>query len=150
MTGLGKAAFAGVLNAAAAVFVATMAVLIWGDYNVFLIAPFISAIAVIVALPLIVPLGGALGALLPFVVRNCSSYRAFGRGFLVGILVGVIVTSLLAIRVYFSVRGYDSGVDPESRWSVIEKAVMWYSAILVPYSAIWVGIWAARWSKYVA
>ena len=155
MTHLGKRIVAGALIAAGGAFVwALISFTYWffqrhnpGE-TIFHVVVY-AGYAVLVASWFVLPMGGVPGALMLRVVRGCSPRTAFLRGALLGIGAAVIAAIFTIVFTYeWAVpSGRATIVDREAWERGVRNRLIGYLTSMIPVCAIWVGVWAYRWSK---
>ena len=100
----------------------------------------LAAYAVLITSWFVLPMGALLGVVMPSVVRGCSFGSAIFRGTLLGISAGVLAAGLTTLFLLFN-------VGPEIELRNVRDLFVLYSSTMVPFCALWVGVWACRWRR---
>lgn len=157
MTPLGKRIVAGGLIAVGGAFVWALLIFTYGllqSHNpgeTIFHAVAYAAYAVILTSWFVLPMGGMLGVIMPTVIRGCSRRSAFVRGALLGVCAAVIAAIFTIVVIdqwpYFSGRA--TIVDRAAWERNVRAGFIRALMTMVPVCAIWVGVWAYRWSSKV-
>jgi hypothetical protein len=151
MTPLGKRIVSGAFIAASGAFVWAIPVFLWTNrsYSDWLwSAPLSAGYSVVITSWFVLPIGGIIGAVMPFVVRNCSRRLAVARGCMLGLCVGLIAATLTTLMMEWpSLSGQTTIVNLEAWWQSVRQLFFSYAASMCLVCVVWVGAWALRWSK---
>jgi hypothetical protein len=150
MTHFGKRALIGALIAAVGAYAWALL-----DFSFYAVRegwvssiPLVAAYAVLVSSWFVLPIGAALGLVMPWMVRDCSPGGALCRGMFLGVAVGVLAAILTIVAEYWpGFSGRTTIVDPAAWERFVRGRFLGYLATMTPICAVWVGIWAYRWSK---
>ena len=147
---LGRRVWAGVLNAIAAAFfpplVYMCVVMFSGDMTGDLIViPWFAVQALAMSSWFVLPTGGILGAFMPRWIGLLCGRAAMVRGMQIGFWVGVVAALGVQLTLLLWIP------PSEGRWSDISRIMFQPFLLLVtvlsPWSAVWVGLCAWRWSE---
>ncbi len=155
MTSLGKRVMAGAFIAACGAYVWAFLIFGWWDWSESQGAErilglfFIPAYALLITSWFVLPMGGIIGAFMPFVVHGCMSRQAFIRGFILGICSSLVAALLTMVLLEWPIiSGQATKVDPYW-WPDVRRQFLDYLLTMAPICGLWVGVWALRWSKRV-
>ncbi len=148
MKSIGRRILTGMLIAIGSAFVwAIISVTVRGGReNSLLAVPFWAAYAVLVSSWFVLPLGVALGVIMPWIVRNCSVRSAWLRGALVGVGVAVIAASLTSVtKEWPTISGAATIVDQAAWRRAVFSNFAFDLTSMTLVCSVMVGVWAVRW-----
>jgi hypothetical protein len=106
--------------------------------------------AVVVASWFVLPLGAMIGVVMPHVVSRCSRRAAFFRGAVVGVGTAVIAALLTSVLMeWATITGQATIVDRDAWWRAVTHRFVFNLTTMSLICAVWVGVWAVRWSRKV-
>jgi len=153
MIPLGKRIVIGALIATSGAFVWAVLVFGWSERHSsdwLMGVPFTAAYAVLIASWFVLPMGGVLGALMPSVIRGCSTRRALVYGLVLGALAGLAAATLTTMLMEWSfITGEATIVDRQGWLGSVRGEFTGYLTTMTPICVVWVGVWASRWSSKV-
>ena len=151
LTPLSRRVIAGALIASCGAFVWSLIWIVWEqryrsspDWTAMLVGP---VYFVLVSSWFVFPLGGLLGGWLPRLVAQTRRGASFVCGSLLGVLVACAALVVeFAPVVLHTVGSGIGGQQLELVQSSVLHMALGYAATMIPLAAMWVGVWAVRWS----
>jgi hypothetical protein len=150
MASTGKRTIAGALIALGGAYVWALVAFMangWGKGELWSI-PLVAGYAVLITSWFVLPIGGLLGLAMPSFIRGCSGGAALFRGALLGVCAGAMAAGLTTVFMEwpsFSVQG--TIVDRGAWLRVARSEFTRFATTMIPFCALWVGVWACRWRK---